>query len=527
MASRLMSLFSGDNGTTAAAVLAAAGGLGLLAWRAHRRQPTAAAEQPAVPRLAPVDGLRAISTLSLVALHTAMIATSFLKPGTADWTRVTQHPLFGIFLGGSLQTDVFLLLGGLLAGLRLRSQARRGGAIDDTLASNVARRARRLLPVTLIQLVLGFVVLGEPQGRPLWVATIVVTVLSFVNNYGSTAIHTSLACTPGWSVCVDFQCGLALSAAWRALRSRLPSPDAAARMLLGAAFAASLAIRAGVFFGNPEAMSVIRMPMHFGQVQSGASAAWFETHFAPFKWLIQFGPGFGTAGVPASEATAAAWSYLGALYFPTHARFGPYVLGALIAWCLPAPGAAPPAGRAGSDSAPRGVLRRVLRSVPLVFFTLQALATLGASMMPPPLDVEALPPFVHALATIAGPSLGAAAAGFLLYTALVPETSRWHNPWLRSFLSWRPFRWLADKSFAVNMLHFRLILDIILTAGTLSGKQISPEEVTWAQIVALYVGGLAASLAAASAAGAVEPALRAAIERALFGPGGSSSKKQR
>ena len=520
MASRLMSLF-GERGATAAAVLAAAGGLGLLAWRAQRRKPAAAVEQAALPRLAPVDGLRALSTLSLVALHTAMIATSFLKPGTPDWHRVTQHPLFGIFLGGSLQTDVFLLLGGLLAGLRLRSQARRGGASEGTLASDATHRALRLWPVTLLQLGLGYLVLGEPRGRAPWIATIVATVLTFVNNYGYTSIHTSLACTPGWSVCVDLQCGLALSAAWRALRRRLPSPDAAARMLLGAAFAASLAIRAAVFFGNPAALSVIRMPMHFGQVQSGASAAWFQTQFPPFKWLLEFGSGFGTAGLPASDVTAAAWKYLGALYFPTHARFGPYVLGALIAWCLPAPGAAPN----GADSAPPR--RGVLRSLPLVFFTLQSLATLGAAMMPPPLDVEALPPFVHALATIAGPTLGSAAAGFLLYTALVPESSRWHNPWMRSFLSWRPFRWLADKSFAVNMLHFRLILGLIFTAGTFSGKQMAPEEVTWAHIVALYVSGLVASLAAASAAGAVEPALRDAIQRALFGKGGSSSKKQR
>ena len=518
MAARLLSFLS-ESGATAAAVLAAAGGLGLLAWHAHRRKPAAAAEQPALPRLAPVDGLRALSTLSLVALHTAMIATSFLKPGTADWQRVTQHPLFGIFLGGSLQTDVFLLLGGLLAGLRLRSQASRG-ASEGTLASDAARRALRLLPITLIQLGLGYLVLGEPRTRTPWLATTVITVLTFLNNYGSTAIHTSLACTPGWSVCVDFQCGLALSAAWRALRRRLPSPDSAARWLLGAAFAASLAIRAWVYFGNPQALSVIRMPMHFGQVQSGASALFFETQFPPFKWLIEFGKGFGTAGVPSSDITAAAWGYLGSLYFPTHARFGPYVLGALIAWCLPAPGAPPSAPR---DSAPRSVLR----AVPLVFFTMQALATLGAAMMPPPLDVEALPPFVHALATIAGPSMGAAAAGFLLFTALVPQSSRWHNPWLRSFLSFRPFRWLADKSFAVNMLHFRLILGFIFTAGTLSGKQISPAEVTWAHIVAVYVGGLAASLAVATAAGAVEPAIRAAIERTLFGPGGSNTKKQR
>ena len=520
MAARLMSLLS-DRSATAAAVLAAAGGLGLLAWRVRRSKPTAAAEQPALPRLAPVDGLRALSTLSLVALHTAMIATSFLKPGTPDWQRVTQHPLFGLFLGGSLQTDIFLLLGGLLAGLRLRSQAQRGGAAKGSLTSDVTRRALRLWPVTLLQLGLGYVVLGEPRGKAPWIATIVATVLTFVNNYGSTAIHTSLACTPGWSVCVDFQCGLALSAAWRALRRRLPSPDAAARWLLGAAFAASLAIRAAVFFGNPTAMSVIRMPMHFGQVQSGASAAWFQTQFPPFKWLIEFGSGFGTAGLPASDTTAAAWKYLGALYFPTHARFGPYVLGALIAWCLPAPGTAPH----GADSAPPS--RGVLRSLPLVFFTMQSLATLGAAMMPPPLDVEALPPAVHALATIAGPSLGAAAAGFLLYTALVPESSRWHNPWLRSFLGWRPFRWLADKSFAVNMLHFRLILGLIFTAGTISGKQLAPEEVTWTYIGALYVGGLAASLAAASAAVTVEPALRAAIERTLFGKGDSATKKQR
>jgi len=50
--------------------------------------------------------------------------------------------------------------------------------------------------------------------------------------------------------------------------------------------------------------------------------------------------------------------------------------------------------------------------------------------------------------------------------------------------------------------------------------------VTWARIVALYFGGLAASLAAATATGAAEPALRAAIARALFGAGDSSKEKQ-
>ena len=71
--------------------------------------------------LAPVDGLRAICTLSLVAFHTALVCTSFLRPGSGDWARLTGHPAFGLLLGGSLQTDVFLLLGGLLAGRRLRA----------------------------------------------------------------------------------------------------------------------------------------------------------------------------------------------------------------------------------------------------------------------------------------------------------------------------------------------------------------------------------------------------------------------
>ena len=479
---------------------------GLPNPRSAAAMPPRAATAPSA-RLAPVDGVRAVATLSLVALHTATLATAFLPLAGPAWTGVTQHPLFGVFLGGGAQTDVFLLLGGLLTGLRLRG----GGGESGGLALGAARRALRLWPVMVLQMSLGFLALGEPLARPDWTAQIVASVFTFSNNYGHTGRHTTLACTPGWSVCVDFQCGLCLYALVAALRSAFPDAlaDAAARWLLLLAFLASLPLRFALFSTDPRGMSVIRMPLHFGQIQSGGSSAWFESHYAPFKWLLPRGANFGTPGVPSNAAAAGAFDFLSTLYFPTHARFGPYVLGAFLAFSLPTAAAPPKPSRPTS----------FLRSLPMLFFSMQALATLAASMMPPPADPDTLPDVMHAVATVAGPSLGALAAGFLLYTALCPAGSMWHNAAARRFLSWRGFRGLAQRSFAVNMLHFRIILSLLMFAGLRlggPGGQMAPEQVTWPFIVGLYLSGLVVSLAAAEAAGAVEPALRGVLARVLY-----------
>ena len=61
-------------------------------------------------RIAPVDGLRAISTASLVALHSTVIVSGLMPARGDAWNAFCGHPLYGVLQGGGCQVDVFLLL---------------------------------------------------------------------------------------------------------------------------------------------------------------------------------------------------------------------------------------------------------------------------------------------------------------------------------------------------------------------------------------------------------------------------------
>ena len=50
-----------------------------------------------------VNGMRAVLTLSLVALHTSILATSHFRLGSAPWRAFVEHPLYGVLQGGGLQ----------------------------------------------------------------------------------------------------------------------------------------------------------------------------------------------------------------------------------------------------------------------------------------------------------------------------------------------------------------------------------------------------------------------------------------
>ena len=110
-------------------------------------------------------------------------------------------------------------------------------------------------------------------------------------------------------------------------------------------------------------------------------------------------------------------------------------------------------------------------------------------------------------------------AGFLLYTALCPQQSAMHNGPLRAALSWRRLRPIADHSFAINMLHFRILLDLALRGGCALAPpgtpQLAPEALSWAHVAGLYAATLAVSAAAAAAVAAAEPAVRRALGAAL------------
>ena len=80
----------------------------------------AASQQKIIPRIPQVDGVRALSTLSMVALHATVIGTLHTTVETREWSQYVHSPIFGVLRLGGCQVDALLVLSGLLLGLHLR-----------------------------------------------------------------------------------------------------------------------------------------------------------------------------------------------------------------------------------------------------------------------------------------------------------------------------------------------------------------------------------------------------------------------
>lgn len=352
--------------------------------------------------LAPLDGVRAIATLSLIASHTLTIATSLFPAEGEQWERLTKHPLF-IFLsgGGGVHTDMFLVIGGLLLGLQQRASWRPDAPLPSfgDVGRSVLRRAVRLWPTLLAQCVIGIGFLGEatPAAK---LPLVLLCLFTLTANYLPARIGGTFSCSPSWSVCVAFHCSVAFSLLLTLIRRGL----LAARVSLLALFLASFAVRAALFDAKDYSLVRLGESRHFAYFQTGQAIKYIEDRYPPFKWRA---PGldpaaFGQFGAPGSPLAAYALRYFHRLYFVTHVRFGPFALGALLGLLLPErqgsqqqqqPAAAAAAGA-------RQGMGAVVRWLLMVQFTLMSAGTLMSTMLPPPPTPDDTPPEAHAISTI-------------------------------------------------------------------------------------------------------------------------------
>lgn len=223
--------------------------------------------------------------------------------------------------------------------------------------------------------------------------------------------------TVAWSVCVDFQAGVVLALLFTCLRGAFPAPDGRAYKTACAAslallFAASFAIRAHL--QHPVKHSIVRLGehTHFSDALTAGSYEWIERNY---RYAVPVHEKNRTAvGDDSVNAQAHyAHDYLNRLYLPTHARFGPMALGALLAFAMPAPPAA------ASAAAAVAWWKHGARW----WAHVTAFGVLCVALVPPPPpgEADAVPPEAHAFMTTALRNMFAAAAAVLLYSALVPQ----------------------------------------------------------------------------------------------------------
>ena len=102
-----------------------------------------------IERLKPVDGVRAITHLSLIALHASMISTSHLPSDGSLWKSVKSNYIFTAMQAGGVQVDIMFLLSGFLL---VESILRK--AESENIILSTAKRYLRMAPcIALIAII--------------------------------------------------------------------------------------------------------------------------------------------------------------------------------------------------------------------------------------------------------------------------------------------------------------------------------------------------------------------------------------
>ena len=482
------------------------------------------------PRLAPVDCVRALATVSQALASSLLVSTAFLPSSGSIWRHFTDSWVFFALRGGSQQTQVFLLLSGLLLGQRLVDTLRpvSGGEALTAGARVLAARALRLGSLLLPPLVLALVpgadcVALSPKQLLLHAST-------FTLNFLDIRRVLGVALPFMWHACVDFQCGAVLTCSLALLRHLLPfGAWAELTPLVVAFFAVSSAVlRATSFDAKVASLTRAAERPHVGYLATTNCGEWAErvTGAGNFKWRLHMDAR--RRGVVAASMTT-----FGELQHDTFNAFGlsatanmaPMAIGVLLALMLNKQGsdeqarldqleafkaaaAAKQAQLQKENAAEAGAKaskldgaiaaleaanpRRVTHALVRWFWSAQAVFTLGVTCLP--LGTWTDTPQEWLVST-AFPSLGAAAVAFLLFTALCLPTSRWHSPWLAAAMSsplWRP---LARASPAILALHFPAL--VALAVGVTHRQLLLPKDLSWGGVVALATAS--AMLSAATA----------------------------
>ena len=477
--------------------------------------------QPA--RLAPVDCVRALATVSQVLASSLLVATAFLPSSGSIWRGFTDSWVFYAFRGGSQQTPVFLLLSGLLLGQRLVDVLRpvSGGEALTAGARVLTARALRLGSLLLLPLALELVpgadcvALSHKQ--------LLLHAATFTLNLHDIRRVLGVALPFMWHACVDFQCGAALTGSLALLRHLLPFAAWAELTPLVVAFLAvsSIVFRATSFDAKVASLTRAAERPHLGYLATTNCGEWAErvSGAGNFKWRLHMDAR--RKGVAAASMTT-----FGELQHDTFNAFGlsatanmaPMAMGVLLALMLNKQSFDEEArleqleAFRAAATAKKAQLRtenaagvdekvakldgavaaleaanppRVTHALVRWFWSAQAVFTLGVTCLP--LGTWSDTP-QEWLVSAAFPALGAIAVAFLLFTALCLPNSRWHSPWLATAMSsplWRP---LATASPAMLSVHFPAV--VALAVGVTHRRPLLPKDVSW---------GIIAALAAASA----------------------------
>jgi peptidoglycan/LPS O-acetylase OafA/YrhL len=156
------------------------------------------------------------------------------------------------------------------------------------------------------------------------------------------------------------------------------------------------------------------------------------------------------------------------MYLPLEARFGSFIIGAMLAIKLLE------IETPNHDQKPKTWKKYLY----LTLICLQILAMIQKSTLSVP------PDFVLILVIACSRQLFAIGQAFILFTTLCPNSHPYHSPWIKKFLSlsiWIP---ISKLSYFVYLIHWRIAFELIF-GGPL--RVLNRYAVTYATLISLSI----------------------------------------
>jgi len=400
----------------------------------------------AMNRLSGLDGLRGVLHLSLVALHVCMMATAHVPAEGAVWIAISSSSLYSLFQLGGIQVDGFFMISGFLIVRKLLDD----NSYKPLVHLHVLNRLLRLWPCVGFVLFVNIFILGDFE-EVYQLRTFILNML-FVFNYAFESITLSLAIL--WSTCVDLQFGVVLAIVMDTVRRSDPAnvlPNAT--KVFGFLLIVSLWIRYLNF--HPEYGNLVRLGdlNHYGRTQTGGvfyELGLSETYKRKdlknsYKYLADTYNH--TWLIPKKEYFddwVAISLYVRRIYMPTHTRFGPIVVGALVA-CF-------------EKYLDANIGRFSTWKWPVVAWAISQLLLpcipQGGS------SADVIPMEAQIFITVALRTLSAFALGVLMLSSIVPRQSSWYIGFFDWLFNIPVLRAIGKLSFCSYLIHFRVIQEL-------------------------------------------------------------------
>jgi hypothetical protein len=150
--------------------------------------------------------------------------------------------------------------------------------------------------------------------------------LLFYTNYCDQITHGSYLGSLLWSCAVDLQVGVVMLIIVKVCASFFKTSDKLSlirllRNVFIILFIVACLIRGSIFDKDKVNMVQLGQYFHFRLLQPKSSYTWMEEFFG-HKWQAT------------SSAIDQTHEYLNKMYFPSHTRFGPFMVGGVMACCL-------------------------------------------------------------------------------------------------------------------------------------------------------------------------------------------------